>query len=101
MLQFTYLINSIWRPLIDVVHDAPLALCDRRTVQRSDYLEVDKIHDDYLGENNYLQYNEAQRWFYKSDQRKDEPTVFLTWDSQVNPLYPGIVLCCSYWFLDD
>jgi hypothetical protein len=70
------------------VEDAPLALCDRRSVKSLDFPPVDKIHEGHLGENNYLLFNEAQRWYWLSKQTCEEPTLFLTWDSDANHSLP-------------
>jgi hypothetical protein len=73
--------HSIWRPLVPEVQDFPLGLCDRRTVRLDDLVECDKIHTDYIGEGLYLQYQPSQRWYWLSAQRKEEPVMFVTWDS--------------------
>lgn len=72
-----------------MVEDAPLAFCDRRTIQAEDFREVDKVHDDYVGENNYLQYREDQQWYYLAQQRVNEPAIFVTWDSEFSGDLPG------------
>lgn len=71
----------MWRPLVPVVEDCPLALCDRRTVPKSDLVEADKIHHDHLEEGYYIKYNPAHEWYWLSRQRSDEVTLFVTWDS--------------------
>ena len=76
--------------MVLVVEDAPLTLCDRRSVDPRDFPEVDKVHDEYLGENNYLKFADSQRWYYLSKQRQDEPVMFLTWDSDAKFPYPGV-----------
>jgi len=74
--------------MVPYVEDAPLALCDRRSVLPADFPPVDKIHEGYLGENNYLLFNETQKWFWLSKQSCEEPTLFLTWDSDADHSLP-------------
>lgn len=80
---------SVWRPLIPVIEDAPLALCDRQSVRNTDLLECDKIHADHVGEGLYLKYRATHRWYWLPQQRSDEVLSFLTWDSEWDPDTPG------------
>jgi len=73
--------DSVWRPLNDVVRDAPLALCDRRSVRRDDLVPVDKVHENIWEEGLYLKYRTYHRWYWKSLQTKDEAIMFISWDS--------------------
>jgi hypothetical protein len=72
---------NLWRPLVAHVEDSPLALCDRRTVLPDDLVACDKVHPDHTNEGIYLKYNSTQRWYWLSGQSKDEPVMFVTWDS--------------------
>lgn len=82
--------NSVWRPLVPVVEDSPLALCDRRSVASSDMVECDKIHDGHVGEGLYLKHRPEHRWYWLPNQTSDEVLMFITWDSKEDPLYPGM-----------
>ena len=76
---------SVWRPLVSIVEDAPLALCDRRSVKKEDCVACDKVHDDHVKEDLYIKYKPGQKWYYLSHQTQDEPVLFLTWDSDLDP----------------
>jgi len=67
--------------LVDIVHDVPLAVCDRRTVDREQLLSEDKVHEDYLEEGQFLIYRASQKWYWLSEQSRNEATIFVTWDS--------------------
>ncbi|PVH76792.1 hypothetical protein DL98DRAFT_535435 [Cadophora sp. DSE1049] len=43
-------IVNFWRPLVSVVEDVPLAMCDRSTVRSEDWLPYDRIDDTGPGE---------------------------------------------------
>ncbi|KEQ78639.1 hypothetical protein M438DRAFT_360323 [Aureobasidium pullulans EXF-150] len=79
---------NVWRPLVAVVEDSPLAMCDRQSVSVSDMFECDKIHEDHIGEGLYLIHNEEQRWYWLPDMTSDEALVFVTWDSQFDEKHP-------------
>ena len=72
---------SLWRPIIDVVEDRPLALCDARTVGPSDLVEADHVRRHYSGANYYATPSHNYRWHYLNRQRRDEVTLLKMFDS--------------------
>lgn len=56
-------IFNTWRPLVDVLEDRPLALCDSSSVVPDDLIAADRILPDRVGEIYYLRHNTSQRWF--------------------------------------
>jgi hypothetical protein len=73
-------IHSVWRPMTSIVEDAPLALCDRRSVSASQMLPCDKVHSTHLGEGYYIHAEPNHRWYWLSKQTPSEPVVFVSWD---------------------
>lgn len=72
---------SVWRPLVPVVKDCPLAFCDRRSVPKQDLVEIDKVHEDHWEGGYLIKYNPDHRWYWLPNQTSNEVSVFLTWDS--------------------
>jgi hypothetical protein len=72
---------SVWRPLINTVQDWPLAICDGSTVSLTDLVEADHIRRHYMGSTMYLQHNLNQRFYYMSNQTKDDVLMFKNFDS--------------------
>ncbi len=80
---------NVWRPIIGPVQDVPLAVCDARSVTRSDLVPTDIHHfgDDDLdhprhsGEIYSVVYNPAHRWYYAADMQPDEVLLLKNWDS--------------------
>lgn len=72
-----------------VVEDAPLAVCDARSVQKTDLEACDTIQTSHLGEGNYVYSNKNHRWYWLSHQKCDEPLLFVTWDSRGDPQSTG------------
>lgn len=83
---------SVWRPLLPIVEDSPLALCDASSVRKEDLLECDKVHADHVGEGLYLKFHQKQKWYWLSKQTREEALVFVTWDSTQNKDRPGKLL---------
>jgi hypothetical protein len=84
-------IYHVWRSLTPAPQDAPLALCDGRTVKTQDCVPADTILDfpgSRLGrtEATLFRYNAEQRWYYFPDMTQDEVIVFKDFDSDAR--YP-------------
>lgn len=74
---------NIWRPLVPVVVDEALALCDRRTVTHDDWVTLDKVHTRWIEESMYMKHRDSHQWYYLSNQTRDEVTAMLIWDSHM------------------
>ena len=74
-------VDSTWRPLLPVLEDRPLALCDARTVEPDDLIAADRILPDRVGEVYYLRHNKRQRWCWLEKQTSSEVFVFVMYDT--------------------
>ncbi|MSQ67551.1 MAG: methyltransferase [Gammaproteobacteria bacterium] len=80
---------NVWRPIIGPVQDVPLAVCDARTTQPTDFVateihhfgEDDLEHPQHSGEIYSVQYNPAHRWYYAHDMQPSEVLLLKNWDS--------------------
>lgn len=72
---------NLWRPLVDVVEDRPLAICDLRTVSPDDLVDADHVRKHYSGSNYYLKPSDEYSWHYLSRQKRDEITLIQMFDS--------------------
>lgn len=79
---------SVWRP-IGMVHDYDLLCCDFSTVQPSDLVAVDRVSDEYVGEVYMLKPGRKYEWYWIGNQRPDEATMFVSYDS-----HPGSEAPC-------
>lgn len=78
-------IINTWRPLIPVLQDRPLALCDSRSVSPEDLIAADRIIPDRVGEVYYLHYNKAHSWYWLERQTPAEPFAFVMYDTKAGP----------------
>jgi len=76
-----------WRAITDPPQDAPLTLCDGRSVAPSDIIPMDfhgpKGTRNELVRSRACRHNAAHRWFYFPDMTPDEVLVFKGFDSAV------------------
>jgi hypothetical protein len=77
-----YSIVNLWRTLRHPVLDAPLALCDARTVAPVDLLASDLFYPSRQGEIFQSLHNERHRWWYFPAMTADETLVFKQFDSE-------------------
>ncbi len=81
LLRRRFAIVNLWRPIRGPLRDAPLAVCDARSVAFTDFVPSDLIYPDRTGETYQVTYNPAHRWFYAPAMRKDEALLIKTYDS--------------------
>jgi hypothetical protein len=73
---------SVWKPLRGPVFDAPLAVCDYRTVDFNDRVPTDVVFPDYLGETYNFWPNPGHKWYFLDGQRQDEAWMVKCFDSK-------------------
>lgn len=77
-----YAFVNVWRPLSPVVQSAPLGFVKPSTVHPSDWLTLDLVYPDRLGEILGLVANPAHEWIYRSAMTPDEVAVFNIHDNR-------------------
>ncbi|KIW17802.1 hypothetical protein PV08_04997 [Exophiala spinifera] len=68
--------NSVWRCIADADVDAPLAVCDYRSVTPTDLHRIDIVYPHFSEEGFEVTYNPAHRWYYKKRMSKDDIVLF-------------------------
>jgi len=76
-----YVQANLWRPIKAPLRDAPLAICDGRSVTPGRLRPVDLRYPGRRGEIYYLTFDPAQRWYYASDMDTNEAWLFKNFDS--------------------
>jgi hypothetical protein len=74
-------IINLWRPIRGPLRDAPLAVCDARSVAPADLVPSDLVYRDRVGETYAVRYNPDHRWFYVPDMQPDELLLLKCFDS--------------------
>ncbi|KAF4461389.1 hypothetical protein FALBO_11815 [Fusarium albosuccineum] len=73
------LMLNVWRPLVPV-ENAPLAVCDRRSVLPEDVVLVDKVLPNNVEEETCIIPKDYHKWYYISSQQPDEVLLFIQWE---------------------
>lgn len=78
---------SVWRPLRGPVRDWPLTLCDPATIDpNTDLVARDLLRVTSPVETYQVHSTAQQKWYFVSEQTKDEAWIFLQSDSDVSGL---------------
>jgi hypothetical protein len=81
LLRRRYEFINVWRPIRGPLRDAPLAMCDARSVSPGDLVPSDLIYRDRTGEIYLMNHNAKQRWYYVPEMRADEALLLKCYDS--------------------
>ena len=81
LLRHRYEFINVWRPIRGPLRDAPLAMCDARSVGPNDLVASDLIYQDRKGEIYLMYHNPAQHWYYVPAMREDEALLLKCYDS--------------------
>jgi hypothetical protein len=82
LLLRPFMIVNVWRPIRGPLHDAPLAMCDARSVKEDHLLSCNLIYQNRAGQIYEAKYDDGHRWYYAPAMTADEALVFKTFDSR-------------------
>jgi hypothetical protein len=77
-------IINLWRPIKGPLRDAPLAVCDARSVQPEQLVASDLVYPDRVGETYAVTFDPAHQWYYVSEMRPDEGLLLKCYDSETD-----------------
>jgi hypothetical protein len=77
-------IINLWRPIRGPLQDAPLAVCDARTVKFDELVGSDLVYPDRVGETYAVKYSPEHRWFYVPEMTADEILLLKCFDSKTD-----------------
>jgi hypothetical protein len=72
---------NLWRPIRGPLRDAPLAVCDARSVAPRDLVPSDLVYQNRVGETYAVTFNPAHQWFYVPDMQPSEALLLKCFDS--------------------
>ena len=72
---------NVWRSFGASAERFPLAAADGRTVPPTDYVAVDLLYPDRIGEVYYNAHSNGQRWFYFPRMQRNEAMLLKCFDS--------------------
>lgn len=80
-LQGRHAVINVWRPIGGPVLQAPLAVCDARSIAPGDLIPTDLVYPDRVGEVYSVRFNPQHRWYWYPAMRPEEVLLLKTYDS--------------------
>jgi hypothetical protein len=74
-------IINLWRPIRGPLRDAPLAVCDARTVKPEQLIASDLVYQHRVGETYSVTFDPEHRWYYVPEMKADEVLLLKCYDS--------------------
>ena len=84
LISRRFSIIQVWRPIQKTLDKDPLALCDARSVKKSDLITAERRYPDRVGQTYQIKYNKNHEWFYFPKMTRDEAIIFRVYDSEVD-----------------
>jgi hypothetical protein len=75
---------NLWRPIHGPLQDAPLAMCDAKSIDPADLVPSDLVYRHRVGETYSVTYNPAHRWYYVPEMRRDEALLLKCCDTKTD-----------------
>ncbi|MEP3655352.1 MAG: CmcJ/NvfI family oxidoreductase [Litorimonas sp.] len=76
---------NVWRPIKNTIRSSPLGFIRPTSMQPDDWMDIDLIYPDRLGQILGVAASEAHDWFFKSFMTPDEAIIFNIYDSNGRP----------------
>jgi hypothetical protein len=76
-----YAFINVWRPINGPVLEAPLGVCDARSVRPEQWIENEMRYPDRKGETYVAQWDGAHRWYYYPRMKSSEVLLIKCYDS--------------------
>ncbi len=83
-LRHRVAVINVWKPMHGPVLEAPLAVCDARTIAMSDFVRTDLRYRDRTGEIYGMRWSAEHRWIYFPQMRADEAMLLKCYDSDAS-----------------
>ena len=76
---------NVWRPVERTIKSSPLGFIHPESVKPEDWMTIDLIYPDRLGQILGLAKSSRHKWFYMSDMQTDEVAIFNIFDNSGRP----------------
>ncbi len=75
---------NLWRPIRGPLRDAPLAVCDARTVSPDDLVPSDLVYHERVGETYSVTWNPAHEWYYVPEMKREQALLLKICDTKTD-----------------
>ncbi len=72
---------NVWRPIVGPVLQTPFAVIDAGSISKEDFIPIDLVYSDRVGQIYMVQNNPKHRWLYLSEMQHEEVMLLKCFDS--------------------
>ena len=76
---------NVWRPVSNIIRSSPLGFIRPASVQPEDWMDINLVYPDRVGQILGLASNPDHEWFYKSQMSPDDVVIFNIYDNKNRP----------------
>lgn len=76
---------NVWRPIETVVKSSPLGFIKPASMQAGDWMDINVVYPDRVGQVLGVAANDRHEWFYQSEMTPEEAIIFNIYDNQDRP----------------
>ncbi|MEL7296897.1 MAG: CmcJ/NvfI family oxidoreductase [Pseudomonadota bacterium] len=77
-----YAFINVWRPIDQPIKSSPLGFIRPATVAADDWMTIDLVYPDRVGQILGVAANDAHEWFYQAEMTPDEVVIFNIYDNR-------------------
>jgi hypothetical protein len=81
LLEHSFAIINVWRPIRGPVQESPLAVCDARSLRQDNFVASDLIYPHRRGETYAVTFSPTHQWYYFPDMQPEEALLLKCYDS--------------------
>ncbi len=80
---------NVWRPISGPVRQTPFAVIDADSIEFDDFIPIDLVYSDRIGQIYMVKHNASHRWIYMSEMNTDDVMLLKCFDSstEINARY--------------
>lgn len=75
---------NVWRPIVGPVLQTPFAVIDASSISKEDFIPIDLVYTDRVGQIYMVRDNPKHRWLYLSEMQHAEVMLLKCYDSDLN-----------------
>jgi hypothetical protein len=75
---------NVWRPIVGPVLQTPFAVIDAGSISKEDFIPIDLVYSDRVGQIYMVQNNPKHRWLYLSEMQHEEVMLLKCFDSDLS-----------------
>ena len=82
LLEKRFAVINVWKPIVGPVLRTPLAVCDARSMNENDFVDISLLYRDRTGQIQMVTHRPEHNWYYVTDMASNEALLLKCYDSE-------------------